>query len=59
MSVLKGLLVQWDTDKYIDDDNTGDKRELWFSGGCSERENFCENVCEGAIEGLDTRLMRM
>ena len=36
VSVLKGLLVQWDTDKCIGDDSTGDKGELWLSGRSSE-----------------------
>lgn len=50
VSVLQGLLVQWDTDKWIGDEDTGDKGELGLSGGISEGEN-CETACEGVIEG--------
>lgn len=46
MVSLKGLLVQWDTDKLIEDDNTGDKGDFWLSAKAVRERN----ACEGAIE---------
>lgn len=45
MVFVKGLLVQWDTEKLIDD-NAGGKGELWLSAEAVRKRSACERPIE-------------